>query len=153
MESLHSVKPSPGEEGLTPREEGTSPHETKKIKKVEGKKKNQEDKSATPPEIKLYREVSKKFPNTANFEDVVALIKKFSERIGRAVLPEDLRPFYKEWTGRGYNQFSIKWLEWAVTGTIPSRNGGRQIAPTKPAPSPAALEAAKRAAQSLVEQT
>jgi len=36
--SLHLVKPSPGEEGLTPHEEGLTPHETKKNNKEEEKK-------------------------------------------------------------------------------------------------------------------
>ena len=75
----------------------------------------------TPPEIKLYRDVSKKFPNSVNFENVVEAIRKVSARLGREAIAEDIRPFYQEWTARGYNQFSIKWLlDWAVTGIIPA---------------------------------
>lgn len=94
------------------------------------KEKEEAAKPQTPPEIKAYRETTKKFPNTANFEDVVELIQKVSTRLGRAVLPDDLRPYYKEWTGRGYNQFSIKWLEWAAKGSVPPQ--GKPQNPTLP---------------------
>jgi hypothetical protein len=86
-------------------------------------KKPLKDKGATPapPEIKLYREVSKKYPNSANVEEVVKAVQSIAARLGRDVTADDLRPFYKEWTARGSNQFSIKWLtDWAVPGVIPS---------------------------------
>lgn len=81
-------------------------------------------KPETPPEIKVYREVSKKFPNSANIDEVVKAVQSITARLGREATPADLRPFYHEWTARGYNQFSIKWLtDWASIGIIPAKNG------------------------------
>jgi hypothetical protein len=84
----------------------------------------------TPPEITLYREVTKKYPPSPNFENVIDSIKKIVLRRGQDVTAADLRPFYQEWTARGYNQFSIKWLtEWALTGVIPSKKQTPQAQP------------------------
>jgi hypothetical protein len=74
----------------------------------------------TPPEIALYRTVTKKFPPSPNNEDVIAFVRGVSARLGREVVAEDLRPFYKAWTANGWNQFSINWLEYAVKGVLPS---------------------------------
>jgi hypothetical protein len=74
----------------------------------------------TPPEIALYRTVTKKFPPSPNNEDVIAFVQGVARRLGREVVAEDLRPFYKAWTANGWNQFSINWLEYAVKGVLPS---------------------------------
>ena len=72
------------------------------------------------PEIKLYREVTKKYPPSPNYEDVISHIQAVKARLNRDVKAEDLRPFYKAWTANGWNQFSINWLEYAVSGQLPT---------------------------------
>jgi hypothetical protein len=74
----------------------------------------------TPPEVKLYQEVTKKYPPSPNYEDVIEKIKLIAARLGRDVLANDLRPFYAAWTGNGWNQFSINWLEYAVKNQLPT---------------------------------
>ena len=87
-------------------------------------------KPPTPPEIKLYREVARKNPPSPNYGNVVDAVKRISYRLGRDVLAADLLPFYQEWTARGYNQFSIKWLlDWAVSGIIPGKQSPTQNVP------------------------
>jgi hypothetical protein len=74
----------------------------------------------TPHEINLYRTVTKKYPPTPNYEDVITYIQAVSRRLGRDCSADDLRPFYKAWTGNGWNQYSINWLQYAVKGQEPT---------------------------------
>lgn len=96
-------------------------------KKETKKEKHRAAKPPAPPEITLYREVSKKFPNSELYGEVENAIQSVASRLQRDVTAQDLRPFYKEWIARGYNQFSIKWLEWAVSGIVPQN--GKTIQP------------------------
>lgn len=73
----------------------------------------------TPPEVKLFREVTRRYPHSANFDGVVESIGKVGERLGRAVIADDLKSFYSAWTSKGYNPLNLAWLEWAETGQIP----------------------------------
>jgi len=88
-----------------------------------------EPKPETPFEVSLYRTVTKKFPPFPNYEDVIEKIQAVGVRLGRAVTVEDLRPYYKAWTGRGWNQFSINWLDYAVKGEFPN---GKHAQSTEP---------------------
>jgi DNA-binding Lrp family transcriptional regulator len=90
-------------------------------KKKELKKENLSPpaKANAIPEVLLFREVTKRYPNAANFEDVVLSVTKVSARLGRDVVRDDLLPFYKAWTAKGYNPSAISWLEWAESGQIP----------------------------------
>lgn len=149
MSSLHLVKPSPGEERLTPREEGVSPRETKKNLK----KSKKEKKVAASPragqilELAIFRETTNRYPDTILFEDVEQAIKRVSARLGHQATKDDLLPFYKAWRSRGYNAVSIHWLEWAETGAIPV-NGNWKPRNTSPAIQP--LPDAER--QRLIKQ-
>lgn len=97
-----------------------------------------EAKPPTPPEIKLFRSVTSRYPNEANFEDVILSIQNVSKRLGRDVTREDLLPFYKFWTSKGYNKYNLAWLlDWAVRGETP-KNG--KIAQQWATPSPAEPE-------------
>lgn len=85
---------------------------------------NKEGASATPranqiPDVVLYREVTKLYPSTELFEDVVLSMNAIHVRLGRHPTKEDLMPFRKAWVSKGYNRFAITWLEWAETGQIP----------------------------------
>jgi len=76
-------------------------------------------KPPTPPEIKLFREVRGRYPNTVLYDDVVSSIQKVSMRLGHEALRDDLLGFYKAWCSKGYNPNSLAWLEWAEAGQIP----------------------------------
>jgi len=83
-------------------------------------------KANTFPELVLFRSVTKRYPNSVNFEDVVQQIQAIKARLQREVIPEDLLRFYKTWCAKGYNPNSLNWLEWAVNGEIP-KNGRWQL--------------------------
>jgi hypothetical protein len=74
------------------------------------------------PEVVLYREVTKLYPPSELFDEVVSSIATVRNRLGREVTCEDLLPFRKGWVSKGYNRFAITWLQWAETGQIP-QNG------------------------------
>lgn len=74
------------------------------------------------PEVVLFRTVTKRYPAAANFDEVVASVRKVGERLQRAVEVEDLLKFYKSWTSKGYNPFNLAWLQWAEAGEVP-QNG------------------------------
>jgi len=119
MTQSHSTMTESHREGdRESHEESTKKKESKKQKIKEGA--SATPKPPTPPEIKLYREVTKKYPPLPNYEDVVSHIKAIAIRLGREVIAADLSPFYKAWTGNGWNQFSISWLEYAVKNQTPS---------------------------------
>jgi len=90
------------------------------INKKEKKNKAATPRAEPPQQVKLYREVTKKYPPSPNYDDVISKIDLIQKRLGRAVVEDDLRPFYKAWTGNGWNQFSINWLDYAVKNEMPT---------------------------------
>lgn len=76
--------------------------------------------TVTPSEVTLYRTVTKKFPPSPNYDDVITFIQAVSKRLNRDCSADDLRPYYKAWTANGWNQFSINWLDYAVRGVLPT---------------------------------
>lgn len=78
------------------------------------------------PEIMLFKSVTFRYPPRPNFEDVVSAVQKAAARLGRDLTREDLLPFYKTWTGKGYNPAGLGWLEWAVSGVIPQNRRVKQ---------------------------
>jgi hypothetical protein len=86
----------------------------------------------TIPEVVLFREVTKRYPNSVNFEDVAVSVSKVKARLGRDVSKDDLLPFYKAWTSKGYNPSAITWLEWAETGIVPVNGTWKSQRPTEP---------------------
>ena len=92
--------------------------ERKKDIKTSAEKKSA--KSPTPPEIKLFREVTERYPNKINYENVVALIQGVSKRVGHECTAEDLRPFYAAWCANGWNKLNLAWLSYAEHGELPS---------------------------------
>jgi hypothetical protein len=117
------------------RSEG-SPHTVKqRINHIKKKAKTNGDKSPranTIPEVVLFREVTKRYPNSVNFEDVAVSVSKVKARLGRDVSKDDLLPFYKAWTSKGYNPSAITWLEWAETGIVPVNGTWKSQRPTEP---------------------
>jgi len=117
--SLHTVKPSPPEGK-------PSPHETKKnlIKKNNKEVPATPDKPPKPkandfPSNVLFREVTEKYPKKANWHDVLKYMADVQKRLGRPPTKDDLFPFYSAWCANGWNEWSIKWLDYAVKGVLP----------------------------------
>ncbi len=82
------------------------------------------------PELVLFRQVVKHFPNQAQREIVISAIQKTSARLGRSVTVDDLMPYWTAWCKVSGNDWSLVWLdEWAVKGTT-SKNG--KAASTEP---------------------
>ena len=132
--SLHLVKPSPGEKGLSPREERPTPHETKKIKrkKKDKEKPIKEGAAAQPPEILLFKEVVRHYPKQNQRQTVIDAIQKIVARLGRDVTVDDLSPFFRAWGKVSGNEWSLIWLDdWAVSGTIPQSGNGKYAPKTK----------------------
>jgi DNA-binding Lrp family transcriptional regulator len=96
----------------------------KQLKKA--KLKDSAEKPAIPNEVKIYREVTGKYPNKATYPSVQKIFESVSARLGRPCTSEDLRPFYVEWTFRGFNPVNMNWTSWAVTGIIPPAQGRKQ---------------------------
>jgi DNA-binding transcriptional ArsR family regulator len=88
-------------------------------------------KAETPAEVKLFRDVTGKYPNRANFDDVARQVQATAARLQRDCTADDLRPFFAAWTGKGYKPVNLAWLEWAATGIIP--NNQRASAAQQPA--------------------
>lgn len=98
----------------------SAPTSIKKKKEV----KTSAEKSAkpeTPSEVKIFREVTSRYPNKVNYPDVVKIVQSISARLCRPATADDLRPFFAEWTFRGSNPTNNNWLSWAVTGVIPAQ--------------------------------
>jgi len=101
----------------------TSNQESVKSAKAKPKR----PKANTVPELVLFRAVTERYPPGVLHEVVKGLVHDVGERLGREPTKDDLSAFYLEWTGRGYNPQSIKWLEeWAVSGVIP-QNGKKPL--------------------------
>jgi hypothetical protein len=77
------------------------------------------------PSNVIYREVTERYPAKANWHDVLKFIDGVSQRLGRTPTKEDLSPFYSAWCGMGWNANSINWLEYAVKGVMPGKNGSK----------------------------
>jgi hypothetical protein len=128
IESLHLVKPSPGEGGTSPHEGGTSPHEGKKNKKKSNKADASSSASALPAKPKandfpsnvLYREVTGYYPPKATWYRVLQLMNEVETRIHRPPTREDLFPFFESWCARGWLTTSVVWLEYASRGVLPT---------------------------------
>ena len=100
-------------------------------------------KPPTPPEVKLFREATGRYPARSSFTTVVDAIQKIGKRLGRDVICDDLKPFLTDWTDRGWNPMNLAWLkEWAVFGAIPT-NGKNPAAQPRQASNRAALAAMK----------
>lgn len=83
------------------------------------------------PEVVLFREVTGRYPNRANFQDVIDAMAKVAMRLDNMISPEDLRPFYAAWTAMGFKPINIAWLtDWAVNGQIPQYH--KKGAPIEP---------------------
>lgn len=94
----------------------------KEVKERIKKEKHSADKPAkpaTPPEVKLFREVTSRYPNKVNFENVTLIINGVSKRLGRDCSADDLRPFYAAWCAKGFKPVNLAWLSWAEAGIIP----------------------------------
>lgn len=76
------------------------------------------------PSNVLFREVTEKYPKKSNWHDVLKFMDGVSRRLGRQPTKEDLSPFYSAWTGCGWNEWSINWLEYAVKGELPKKMNG-----------------------------
>lgn len=92
------------------------------INKQKKTKEAAKPKPPTPEEVKLFREVKGRYPNRATFELVTEKIRAVGARLLRPATKEDLRPFYVQWTSKGYNPENLAWLDWAVSGVIPATN-------------------------------
>jgi len=96
----------------------------KKQTKKEKIKAEKTPKPPTPPEILVYREVTRLYPPKVNWESVILIIQSVSKRLCREATADDLRPFFEAWTFRGFKPTNINWTSWAVSGVIP--NQGQQ---------------------------
>ena len=102
----------------------------KKQTKKEKIKAEKPPKPPTPPEILVFREVTRLYPPKNNWDDVVKIIQSVSERLGRPATKEDLQPFFDAWTFRAFKPTNINWTSWAVSGKIPQQ--GVQQKPLEP---------------------
>jgi hypothetical protein len=91
------------------------------IKKELRIKRSANAKPETPHEIKLFREVTERYPNKINYPDVISIIQGVCKRLGRDCISEDLRPFYAAWCAKGYKPVNLAWLSWAESGIIPQQ--------------------------------
>lgn len=80
-------------------------------------------KEPPPIEVKLFREVTERYPNKVNYPGVVEIIQGVSRRLGRDCTADDLRPYYAAWCSKGFKPINLAWLSWAESGVIPEYNG------------------------------
>ena len=108
---------------------GVSENETqvgvKETIKKQKEIKRSADKPPTPPEVKLFREVTERYPNKINFQDVTNIIQGVSKRLGRECSADDLRPFYAAWCANGWNKLNLAWLAYAERGELPTIQKGK----------------------------
>lgn len=103
---------------------GASGTETQKtVERKRKKVKEATPPAPTPPEIKLYHSVVKRYPNTEVYPVVVNAIQKISVRLSRACTAEDLKPYFDKWLTKSSNRanFSVWLEEWAVVGKLPQQ--------------------------------
>lgn len=136
--SLHLVKPSPSEEGITYSEEGITPGETKKTYK-----KNEKGEGEAPapdfknmsvaearrhPTIRMYTEAAEFFPPSVAWE----LVDQFIT--AHKLTAEQIHGAAAAWAMAGYKQGNVKGiLEWAANG-IPEKNRSARAEPDMPHP-------------------
>ena len=65
------------------------------------------------PEIKLYLQVTNRYPSKQQIPIAIERIK------GRGYTAEHLRPFWQEWVARDHRPTSLGWLDWVESGVIP----------------------------------
>jgi DNA-binding transcriptional ArsR family regulator len=71
------------------------------------------------PELRIFRDTTGKTPGCGQWETVWNTIREMNGK-GNA---KYLRPFWLEWSSRGYNTSNLNWLtEWATAGEIPPKN-------------------------------
>ena len=131
VEMKSSLNASVSQRNTTISERNTTVSESQLIKQDNTKIKQEKiktcaEKPATPNEVKIYREVTGKYPNRATYPNVLKILESVSARLGRPCTSDDLRPFYAEWTFRGFNPINMNWTSWAVTGIIPPAQGRKQ---------------------------
>lgn len=84
-------------------------------------KKASTPKPPPPEEVIIYREVVNLYPPKQNWDDVVKIFQSVSKRLGHPVTADDLMPFFKAWTFRGFKPTNMNWTSWAVSGVIPNQ--------------------------------
>jgi hypothetical protein len=104
---------------------------------IAGKRDSRARKPADPrtqsPEIQLFRAVVGRYPAIVNYDEVIV--------VARGRTREQLEPYYREWSARGYNPGSIKWLtDWTASG-LPPGQCGRKNGASAPARSASAAAA------------
>lgn len=88
-----------------------------RIKKV---KTSAKEHAPTPPEIALYRAVTKRYPKKDVYDVVISAIQAVSLRLNRDCSVSDLEPYFMAWLTKSNNEynFSVWLLEWAVNGSM-----------------------------------
>jgi hypothetical protein len=80
------------------------------------------------PELQVFRDTTGRVPGQGQYETVWNTIRRMNGN-GNA---EYLRPFWLEWSARGYNSSNLNWLtDWAVAGIIPDGKPKAQKYPNK----------------------
>lgn len=83
-------------------------------------RKSKRDPRTSTPQIQAFKALTSFYPQKVNYDAVIGAIGEKTA--------EQLAPFYKEWTARGYNPRSIKWLtEWAARGAIPQNGNNGKV--------------------------
>lgn len=86
--------------------------------------------AAALPEIRIFREATGRIPGQGQWETVWSVIRGMNGQ-GSA---EYLRPFWLEWSSRGWSASNLAWLtEWAVEGVIPPKDYRKSSIGGKPA--------------------
>jgi hypothetical protein len=77
-------------------------------------KSKQSDPRLNHAAIKIFLGITGRYPRKPNFDNVIAILGERPEI-------EKAAACWQEWNSRGYNQSSIKWLDWYQNG-IPQQN-------------------------------
>ncbi len=85
-----------------------------------------------PTEILIFKEVVRHYPKQNQRESVIIAIQKICTRLGRMPTVDDLRGFWTAWGKVSGNEWSLVWLDWAVSGVIPQQ--GKQQQPINQVP-------------------
>ena len=124
-------------EGIPPQvlTKNPSTAEGHKRKKETKKKLKEGEGNATPKanqisELLLFKKATGYYPARPSFPTVIDAIAKIKLRLRRDVSENDIAPFLRAWTDRGWKILNLVWLtEWAVSGEIP-QNGFKSQKPT-----------------------
>jgi hypothetical protein len=98
---------------------GDSNSESQSSIKESIKKEKKLKATATPPEVKLFREVKGRYPSKDVYDVVVEKIQAVNKRLLRPATKDDLNPFWKSWRSKGYSPENLAWLDWAISGQVP----------------------------------